>query len=136
MPERIVLDGKEIGPVIEVQEIARRGNLAAALRGANEILERDPQNRYARLERADIHQRMGQEASAARDLDYLIENHPAFNPGYVARARLFLKVRISKEGQHPLLDWLHSVDTRKQRAALEVVLEQIRQNQGSDVEQR
>jgi Tfp pilus assembly protein PilF len=83
MPERIVLDGKEIGPVMEVQHLARIGNLAAALREANEILERDPQNRYARLERADIHRRMGQEASAAKDLDYLIANHSAFGPAYV-----------------------------------------------------
>ncbi len=126
-PREIVLDGEEVGPLLYVQKLARMGLLARAVEECNRVLKNNPENRYVRLERAEIFERLGQLSKAEEDLDYLIKNHPEFGAAYLTRARLFLNVQISIEGEHPLFDWLNSADKWKQEAALEAILEGIKE---------
>ena len=123
--DQIILDGKELGPVLQVQKLIRLGKMEEALKMCNQIIQANPHNRYARLERARTYESLGQISKSEEDLDYLLKKYPDFEPAYLKRARQLLRVPIPKEGEHPLIKWMRSSNQHKQRAALAAVQEVI-----------
>jgi hypothetical protein len=124
---RIIVDigGIEAGALIEIQKFIRLGVLKEALKQCDEILLRDPQSKYIRLERVEIYKRMKEPAEMQRDLDYLLQNYPDFGAAYQKQARLFLDFPLPEKGDHPLIEWLRSTDHHKRDAALDAVQELI-----------
>ncbi len=97
--ERIVLEG--FGECWIVQRYRRKGAFEAALKASEDILRRNPRNRWARLERATVFTAMKDYDKAAEELDVLIEMFPDFQQARNARERLPVPPRAVKPAPSP-----------------------------------
>jgi hypothetical protein len=118
---KVMLGGRELGDLVEIQRLISMGMLEEALKKCNKILLEYPQSKYVQLEKINIFNRMKEPSKAQEVLDNLLKKYPDFEVAYLEQARLFLDMPMPEKGDHPLVLWLKSTDRRKSNAALEAI---------------
>jgi len=98
-----------------------RGYATNALAKCDSILATNAMDRWARLARMEVYVALGDSTKSEQDFDYLTVHYPNFLQIYNIRLNLLLKKSESETGKHILVEWLHSPNEHKSRAAEDLV---------------
>ena len=105
----------------EVYTALERGYVTNALNICNQVLEKNPKQRWAKLARMEVWEKLGETAKAEQDFDYLTRDYPNFLQAYNGRAIMLLQQPMPQSGTPPIVDWLNSSDEHKRTAANDLV---------------